>query len=501
MAPHPGEAGAGPPAQRWMPLLVLCVLLGLVLFQAWAYYDRMPLSLGPRVILQPWLLQRGFVLYENIADLHSPLMSLILAALRPWVPDGLALAKLVLVVLLSLTTLLTFVVGWRKLGWLAGLWAACFFVVWSPTFGFAKLWYETFLAPLYLLLLLLYAGPASPRSRGRALLLGFLGGVALLVKQHAAVVCLALLLWSGFAGWSDHRSAPKMLREIGLMSLAAGLPVAAYVVYHYAQNGTLESFFYWTIGYNLTGDYESLAAQPPTMSLIARLASSCLLLPAAVCCLVDSMRRGDKRWPWLGWALVLLAAASVTIYPRFAAFHLQAALPILAVVSALGIAWLWRVPKRGRLLATGIAVAASVYWLIAAGSDYKPVAQAGPQQKIWEYSDLVPLAQEIRQHVGPDGCIYILPDDEATSNLYYLMGCSPPGFWVFHYPWYLPDWIRARSLLSLRAHPPEWVMYLPGRWTIEQRAPEIVGYLQDHYGRETSFQWAGEEVWLLKRLP
>jgi hypothetical protein len=487
--------------QRRVPPLVLGGLLGLVLFQAWAYAARLPLSLGPRVILQPWLLQRGFVLYENIADLHSPLLSLLLAAWVPWVPDGLALAKGALVALLTLTTLLTFVVAWRKVGWPAGLWAAGFVVVWSPAFGFGKLWYETLLAPLYLLLLLVYEAPGSPRPGGRSFLLGLLCGGAILVKQHAALVTLALLGWSAFANWISHRSLPNALRQIGLMALGTGLPIAAYVAYHYAQAGTLEGFLFWTVSYNLAGDYESLAALPPTAGLIARFVSSCLLLPAAVCDLVDSIRRGDRTWPWQGWALVLLAAASVTIYPRFAAFHLQAALPVLAVVSSLGLAWLWRIRGRGRLLATGIAVAVSALWLIVAIPDYKPVLDTSSPQQIWEYSDLLPLAREIRQQIGPEGCAYLFPDDEAAANLYYLLGCSPPNFWIFHYPWYMLDWVQARILLSLQAHPPEWVVYRPGRWNIEQYAPDIVGYLQAHYQREASFQWTQGEAWLLRRVP
>lgn len=486
---------------RRLPPLALCGLLGLVLFQAWAYAARLPLSLGPRVILQPWLLQRGFVLYENIADLHSPLLSLILAALRPLVPDGLALAKGALVALLTLTTLLTFVAGWRKIGWPAGLWAACFFVVWSPTFGFGKLWYETLLAPLYLLLLLVYETPGAPRSRRRSFLLGFLCGVAILVKQHAAVVTLALLVWSASANWLTQRSLYNMLRQIGPMILGACLPVAAYVVYHYAQSGTLEDLVYWTASYNLTGDYKSLAARPPAAALLARFVSSCLLLPAAVGGLVDTIRRGDGTWPWLGWALILLAAASVTVYPRFAAFHLQAALPVLAVVSSRGIAWLWRRRPRGRLLARSLAVVVSAFWLIVSLPAYKPVVDASSPQQIWEYTDLVPLAREIRQQIGPQGCAYLLPDDEATANLYYLLDCSPPNFWIFHYPWYLLDWVQARILLSLQAHPPEWVVYLPGRWNIEQHAPDIVGYLQAHYRREASLQWAQGEAWLLRRVP
>jgi hypothetical protein len=487
--------------QRWLPLAVLSSLLGLLIFQVWAYYYQLPLSLGPRVILQPWLLWRGFVMYEDIVDLHSPLMPLVVATLTPLIPDGLNLAKLILVVLLSLSTLLTFVVGWRMTGWLGGLWAACFFVVWSPTFGFGKLWHESFLAPLYLLLFLFYDPSATRRSTQSCLFLGFLGGVAILFKQHAALVFAAFVLWNAFTTWYLHCSGSKLLREIGLMGLAAMVPILAYVFYQYAQAGSLGDFLYWTIGYSVTSDYKSLAAQLPTISQTRIVASSCLLVPAALFCGVDSKRKGDKAWLHLGLGLTLLATSSATAYPRFEFFHLQATLPLLVLVSALTFAYVLRSGIFGRFFAIGIALALSAFWLITAGSAYRPVATAPAQQSIWEYSDLVPLAQEIRQYIEPTDCIYIFPDDEATANLYYLLRCSPPRFWIFHYPWYMFDWIRNRIILTLDVDPPEWIAYFPGRWNAENRAPEIIEYLQDHYQRETSFQWARGEVWLLRRLP
>ncbi len=43
-------------------------------------------SRGPVTILQPWLIDRGFVLYGQATDNHSPLLTLLLAALDrlPW---------------------------------------------------------------------------------------------------------------------------------------------------------------------------------------------------------------------------------------------------------------------------------------------------------------------------------------------------------------------------------------------------------------------------------
>lgn len=90
---QPGSRNPETRARNWLPLLVLAGLSGLLIFQAYAYYYRLPLSLGPRVILQPWLLQHGFIMYENIVDMHSPLMPMILAALVPLIPNGLRTRK------------------------------------------------------------------------------------------------------------------------------------------------------------------------------------------------------------------------------------------------------------------------------------------------------------------------------------------------------------------------------------------------------------------------
>jgi len=493
--------------QHWLPRLVLLALAGLLLFQALAYYFRFPLSLGPRVILQPWLLQGGFLQYENIADQHTPLMPILLSVLTPLFSDGLRLAKIVLVALISLSTVLTFLAARRTIGWLGGLGAASFFVIWSPGFSFAKLWHETFLAPLYLLLLLFYDSSASYHSRKSLLFLGLLGGIAILVKQHAAIVFATFVIWNAFTNWHAHRSFSVILRDTALISLAATLPIMAFALHHYVQAGTLANFLYWTISFNLVSGYASLAAQPPDIAQVRTIASACLLLPAATFCLIELKRKGDKRWLNLGWGLILLAASSLTAYPRFAFFHLQAALPVLAWLSSLTLAFALRPGNSNSALqsspsfATGIAIALSAFWIITAGSAYQSVFRADQPRKVWEYTDLVPLADEIRQRIGPTDCIYIFPDDEATANLYYLLRCLPPKFWGFSYPWYMSDSVKSRIVLTLQEHPPEWVVYFPGRWDIENRAPEVIAYIQDNYQRDAKLHWVQGEVWLLKRVP
>jgi hypothetical protein len=501
MADLSGKENRPWPTRSWLPVAGLAGLLALLIFQSWAYYFRLPISLGPRVILQPWLQSRGFIPYEDIQDLHTPLMPLLLQAARVLVPDGLILAKLAQVGLLFLTTLLAGVIGWRKIGWLGGLWAAWFVVVWSPTYEFGKLWHESFLAPLYLLLWLLYDDRTAPGPVGTALLAGLVGGAAVLVKQHAAVVLLAFVLWSALTGWAHHRPRFQILRGTGLFVLAASLPAIAYALYQYLQAGTLRAFLYWTIGYTLTGDYGSLAARSPTWSQIGVIASSCLVLPLAVLSLVDAVRSGDKVWLQMGWGLLLIGASSVTLYPRFDMFHLQAALPVLGLVSSLTGAYVLRHRIISRPFVAGILLTLSAYWFITAGVGYRPALITGKPPTIEEYTDLVPIAQGIRRTIGPSDCVYIFPDSEASANLYYLLKCPPPTFLVFHYPWYMLDGVREGVMRMMEDAPPEWIASFPDRWDVADSAPEIVQYIRAHYSQEVPFAWQGERVWLLRRQP
>jgi len=133
-----------------------------------------------------------------------------------------------------------------------------------------------------------------------------------------------------------------------------------------------------------------------------------------------------------------------------------------------------------------------------AGSAYRIALRSDTPRKIEEYSDLVPLAGEIRQRIGPADRFYVFPDDEATANLYYLARCMPPRFWVFSYPWYMIDPVKSRVLGTLRANPPDWIVYFPGRWGIEQRAPEIIAFMEENYRRDTALHWEQGNAWLFQ---
>ena len=491
------EDGPGPAVKA----AVLACLLALTAFQAWAYFAKMQLWLGPRVLLQPWLLSRGFVMYRDIIDLHAPLMPLALSSLVPLFPDGVVLAKTAMAALLTLSTLLTFELGRHRIGWFAGLWAAGFFVIWSPALVFFKLWHESLLVPIYLLWLFFDQSSAGPRPVRSALLLGFLGGVAVLIKQHAALPFAAFVLWGVFNRRHYRIPWPAVLRETAWILLGMTLPVLAYCVFQLLTAGSLDGFLYWTVRFNLVGKYKSIAAQRPTVTQIGKLASLLLLMPAALLSLVDARRRGDPVWLLLGMLLLMTAAGSVTAYPRFEFFHLQPILPMAALTSSLVLAYaIRRKDAGGRPFAAGVAAALSFFWLVTAGYEYRPVIRPEKKRPVWEYSSLQPLAEEIRRSVPADQSLYIFPDSEVASNLYYLLAAEPPRYWVFHYPWYLQERVVNRIIRTLETDPPDWIIQFPDRYGTLTLARGINRIIEDRYRREARIPWTSSEVWLLRRI-
>jgi hypothetical protein len=480
-------------------LLVWVVLIGMLGFQAYAYYYRLPLSLGPRVILQPWMQRAGYVPYEEIVDLHMPLMPILLQGLSGLGLGELRLAKVLVVGLLTLTTLLTFIFAKRAAGMSWGLWAVFYILVWSPFFAFGKLWHESFLAPAYLLYLFLYRPGPSPRSITWSILLGLLGGITVLLKQHAALVFLAFLVWDLVNSLAHRRAIFLVLRELFIAGIVSFLPLLVYAGFQLIQAGTLSGFFYWTVGYNLNGVYKNLSALSPTSAQVSALLSCALLLPLALICMAFLLRKSVESWHRPGLWLVLMAAASVTAYPRFGTFHLQPALPFLVLLSTFALASLIQFSPFSRWVGVGVLTGLSIYWVISLGASYSPVFAPTQPRVIAEYSPLEPLARQLRQEIGVSPRLFIFMDDESLSNLYYLTQSAPPRYWIFHYPWYMLDSVKEKILVELANNPPDWVIYSPQAWNARKYAPEVDDYLLQHYQLQRSFDLNWGKLELLRK--
>ena len=135
---------------------------------------------------------------------------------------------------------------------------------------------------------------------------------------------------------------------------------------------------------------------------------------------------------------------------------------MLACLSSLVVATAWRAYAGERTFIAGTAVSFALLCAVATAPFYAQL-RAGEPPPAAEYSELVPLAEQVMQHVAPGDTLYVYPDDEGLSNLYYLTGTLPPKPWIFTYPWYMMDWVRGGIMSHLREQPPDWIVYFPER--------------------------------------
>jgi hypothetical protein len=157
-----------------------------------------------------------------------------------------------------------------------------------------------------------------------------------------------------------------------------------------------------------------------------------------------------------------------------------------------------REPGISRTFGVGVTLSLSLFWVLSAGAGYGALL-GEDEQYVYEYSNLIPLAEQVGRYVAPGERIYLFPDDEATANLYYLTRTLPPRPWTFTYPWYMMDWMEERILSHLEMAPPDWIVFFPGRWNIEENAPRVMEQIGQAYDRDARLEWEQGEAWLLKR--
>jgi hypothetical protein len=467
------------------------------------YYFVYTLSLGPHVILEPWLLNQGFHMYSELADNHTPLMPLLLSLGQLVIPDGMRLAKLALAGLIFLSAILTFLAARKLAGSLAGVLAVIFFIAWSQAFGFYKLWHETFLTPLYLLLIILWSPPNEKPDIRRLFGYGIILGISLLVKQQALLLIAGMTCFFLLLGGLNRKKFKVIFTEIFWIGVGSALPVMVYFGYYLIAGGSLLQFWYWAVSFN-DAEMGRMLQILPDPSFLAAISPAFLLFIVFLVRLLRKLKGPQSSWGKDAFLVLIFISGLITAYPRFGSFHLQPMLPVLAIISGQILlelpsflpAFLNKLKKP--IFIYLIASVFAFFWIFY-GMQWAVNSTAIPR-KIYEYSDLPSLADQIHQQIGSTACVYIFPEDEANSNLYYLLKCHPPRLWTFSsYPWFSRDGLPELEIAALQAESPEWVLYFPGRWDVENHNPRLTSFVETHYLKFGQIQSVQGIAWLMKR--
>lgn len=417
---------------------LLAVLVGVTaLFCAW--FEQY--AVDAETTLLPWLIRRGWVLYTDLVDQHPPLLPWLLV---PFDGDpGLPL-RVFVVALRAATLILTYVVARRLCGRWGGLAALTGAALWAIGANAAHLWYDGVLAPVYLLILFLLVRndeiPAKTGGMRRsadmplAFALGTLLAVAMLLKQHAVIAVPGVLLalaWYGPGRW----------RRVSAFALALLVPLAIVSPYFISQ-GAGPAAAYWIFAYSLDGNYVAAAGMaPPPGDILWLLAAFAPLLALTLVIAARGARRLTVRYSRILMAgPFLLIAASLPVWPRYGRFHLQAAIPYLAVAAGVTAVVLYRElrERKWQMLVLSAAATLLLVFYLSVGvneavkslriqSQLPPVAAP--------YANTVPpLRSWVGEHTTPNAPIVLYGVDEL---LYRLLEHPPPRPWVPQLTWIL----------------------------------------------------------------
>ncbi len=483
--------------------LFLGLFFALVITLGHAYlFD---IRMNSRMVLQPWLLWNGFVQYQHIADEHAPLLPQLLAWLLPvFHGDALLTARVVHAFLIGSTVFGSVLWARSVSGRRAAIATGAFFLAWS-NLAYWAMWYDLALAPVYLVLFFLISHDVQGSSTTRLGLAGLITGLAILIKQQALILVVILPIW---LIW-HYRLRRISLRQGILLSsgyfLGLAVPVVAYLGYYYRLAGTFQDLLYWSLSFNLTGNYRSLGHLAPTADQIRQVLPAFLMTVPFAASLVSSQGLPENATPSQGqriWLMIFLILAALMLYPRYSTMHWAVALSFMALISGIACADLVRQQIDRSLWPTtwGIYLAVVLLWTLSAVFTYSlRLSQPRPQNLI-EFNPLVKLADQLKSRNLPDEGIALFPDDEGVSNLYYLLQRQPPKFWIMNYPWFINPYTIARWVQAMETERPQTLIFFPGRGGYEQHAPEMVEYIQSRYQVIETLDWSGQVVQIMTRF-
>lgn len=482
----------------------IVVVLGMSALFASFLTTRLSITADPRMVLQPWLLNQGFIPYLQIADEHSPLLPQLLAWVQTLV-DNHGIVALRLSHAVTLTLLFTLLTGWLWRRY--GLWAmvAGFAFIWAfaVRFGLTTFWYNLALAPVFLGYFILLSSVSSHKPMKRVFWGGILLGIGLLLKQQAIVLAPAFAGWLVITIWHLRIGWRTSIQLLAAFCVAAVIPILLYLVYYLAVGGDIAAFVEWIVWFNLSSGYARMGFLLPTnLDLITIWPAFVLALPFAVSTIAPGFLEQHERSVRL-WLLICAVSSLIFLYPRYSVPHWAAAFAFVAAMTAIVCADIVRLAcdlpaPAGRFLRLVVA-SIVLYWILHGAFLLWPAIAGTNQPRLLKFDEQQELAELLKSELPANSTLVFIPDNEAISNAYYGLQRTPPRFWMMHYPWFMQPAVRERWLAELRENPPDYVVWVDGLQDLEITGPEVAPFVAEYYTEVSTFVWQGHMVHVLHR--
>lgn len=434
-------------------------------------------TLWPEMVVYPYLLNKGFLVYKDIVNPYPPALIVFLAQFAKIFGYLPAAYQILTWSIISFIDIVIFYITAKiiKNYYQASL-STLFFVILSLPFGINALWFDLVQTPLILLAFYNFYQFLKNKS-SQNLYLAFLPLIiAIFIKQQAVWLMLWFVLILIFKTRIKMSSLSKNFYVIATFLIS----ILLIHVFLFYSTGTLKDFSFWTVyfPYFKASTMPGYVLVPKFKQLLVLLSLFLIFTPTFIL-------------PKLRINFIVLTAFFLILfaYPRFDYFHLIPSIALLSIAFGLSVEFYFKKIFFFRPLILAALIYLSVFTVRYFINNWQA------QVRFFE-PEILTAANFLRQVTNENEPVYI---QNGPDQLLPLSGRIPVKPWADEFPWYLElQEEQAKIVESLKEQNPRFVVYKPydigGRYDLGSYQPEkIAHYLDENYQKSIQIS---DSLWL-----
>lgn len=457
-----------------MWILSLCLILLLHL----AILVNTQFTLWPEMVVYPYLINNGFLLYRDIINPYTPLFTYFLANFSIFFGyQPLPYQILTWGIILTVDSLIFLIIKSFTKGRFYAIAGSIFFVALSIPFGVNGLWYDLVQTPFILLTLHFFVRFTKNLQSKRTLItISVILTLTFFIKQQV----VWFILWLGaFLAYSYRADFKKSIMEHKLAIFPPVIFLLAHTLFFWSQK-TLGDFFYLSFYFPffVASKMPGYILLPTTRQLIVLFSLILLFAP-----LIFKNSKEANLIFLTGVVLILFG------FPRFDYFHLVPAVAVFAIAFVYNLMYLVKAPI---LVKTAFIFSLSLLLFIS----IRFVKNHAVTQIRFFEQDVLTTASLLKLITEPKEIIYIQNGPDQLLPLSNLMPTKP---WAIQFPWYLEiEKIQTRVLMGLQREKPRLIVSKPfdqvHKYEIGSYRPEpLATFIDDNY---KNTQQISDTLWL-----
>ncbi len=406
----------------------------------------------PEMLFWPYLVLRGWLPYQDIGIVHSPLLVVELTFFYKIFGLGIFQQKIFSWLLALFIDLLLFKIAHKLYGLKPAILALLCFILLHVYYDGNGVWFDQALALFPLLIFFAV-------EKKKYFLAGLLWALAVFTKQTAVWFLIPVF----FAFYQSQQRA-KFILDFS----KAALLVFLTVLLGLAIYGLQTAFINWAVifGIGILPRQIGQIKAPGLKEIISSLLPYLVFLPLII----------QKNKRYLSGLIIWSLAAAMGVFPRWELFHLQPALPFLSLAISTLLGSLWKSRKSFAIL-PGVIIIIAILILISRGIQRK----IDKPDRFNDANDQK-IVQTVRRITVPNQLIFVT---NYWDNLYPLTQTLPATRpFIPQLAWYINQpTVEANLLNNLKSTPAKIVVRGQFKDTdsLVNRFPLINDYIDAHY--------------------